>query len=285
MAAECEIDKSNLGLSKCKNLPQLIRGMITTPSKFSLTKEDAADPEKWQDALVDSKGARIYLWPNFKGFEDVSEEAVYEDTPLADIKVRDGKYRYRFHIEESLCLHKAMFSHRATSGRVFFIDVEGQLIGTELANGNLAGFNLSLLNTEKLTISDGSVATKSPVYVVLQDNKEMDRSGVTFNGDFVNSLERLTDVTLTVESASATSVVVKVVVSCDGTPVNGLALADFVLLATNGDVQTITGVAEVDGVYTLTGTALVSGTVNLVAAKDLTVLAFESTGAVAVTIA
>lgn len=287
------LTKQNLGLSRCAKLPALIRSMITTPEDFVVTAEQAVDPEFWQGFLLANRQERIFLWPNFVGFTDNSEAAVYENTPLAVMQVRDGRYNFKFDIKENLCLHKAMFTHRAISGRVFFFDVENQLIGTTDADGNFRGFSILMLNTEKLVISNGTVSTKSPVVVVLADNLELDQNGALLDASFVNTLIRLTDVTLTiVGDPTADSLVVDVAVACDGTAVNGLVLADMVLLKADGAAQTtppttLTPHATIEGRYTLSkvaGTAWVDGTLDLAAPADLTIPGYESTGAVEVDI-
>jgi len=134
---DCDVIKKNLGVTKCDRLPQLFRGMITTPLNFKITAANLATPALLQTALQTAIEAgianRIYLWPTFVGFESASEEAIYEETPLADLLVRDGKYRFRFHIKKNLCLHRAMFTHRGADQRVFFFDIENQLFGTELS--------------------------------------------------------------------------------------------------------------------------------------------------------
>lgn len=288
MADECIVIKKNLGLSKCDDLPQMPRGMITTPASFSLTAAQAADPDlalaALQDAIKNGLAARAYLWPKFVGMEDASEEAVYEETPLADIAVRDGKYRWRFHIKKSMCLHKAMFSHRGSGDRVFLLDNKNQLFGTELSNGNIAGFTMSLLHTEKLKISDGSVATKSPIYVVLEDTEEIDESGVLFDGNFVRELVPLTDVNLTVSNPTSGGFNVTVKRACDGVPVSGLVKADFVGTGI-GSISTVTETSSGSGVYAFVPTTVFAdGSVNLVAAADLSIDAYESTGAATVNV-
>ncbi len=276
MSNICNVVKENLGLSNCNKLPALIRSIITTPDDFVLTQEQAADSTQWQDALLANAADRIFLWPNFVGFEDISEKEVYEDTPLAYLSVRDGKYRFRFQIKESLCFHKAMYSHRANNGRAFLFDIENQLIGTLNADGDLQGFSIQLLNTEKMMFSDGKVSTKSAIVLALQNNLELDQSGVLLDASFVNSLKRLTDVTLTIVSAIATKVIVTVAVTCDGTPVNGLVKADFSFVkASDGSAQTIASSTENDGTYTLNGTGLVNGTLSLVAPSALSVEGYE----------
>lgn len=282
MSDVCAV-KKNLGLSQCAKLPNMIRSMITTPNGFKATPTQAIDPDFWQDALLDA-AVRIYLWPDFVGFTDNSEAAVYENTPLAMLVVRDGRYYFKFEVKENLCLHKAMYTHRSISGRVFFFDVDNQLLGTTDANGNFMGFRVQLLNTEKLMISNGQVSTKSPVVVVLANNLELDQNGALLNASFINDLARLTDVTLVAtDPATVDSVVVTVMATCDQTPVNGLVLADFVVKKTNGAAQTTppTSCTEVNGVYTISkvaGTAWVDGTVDLVSAATLSIEGYESTG-------
>lgn len=277
-------DKSNLGLSQCAKLPNMIRSMITTPNNFKATPTQVIDPDFWQAALLDDLGARIYLWPNFVNFTDNSEAAVYETTPLAYLAVRDGRYNFKFEVKENLCLHKAMYTHRAIAGRVFFFDVDNQLIGTTDSDGNFMGFKIQLLNTEKLMISNGQVSTKSPIVVVLENNLELDQNGAIVNASFVNDLARLTDVTLTATNpASADAVVVAVTATCDGTPVSGLVLADFAVTKANGAAQTTppTSCVEVNGVYTISkvaGTAWIDGFVNLVEPAALSIEAYEETG-------
>lgn len=280
----CITDKKNMGVSRCNKLPQTMRSMITTPIGFSCTPEQAIDPDFWQDACLSGKATRIYIWPDFVNVEDKSEEAVYEQTPLATLVVRDGRYQYLLQISQNLCLHKAMFTHRQKNGRVFIFDIANQLFCTEDSDGNLRGFSIQLLHTEKLKISNGQVATKSPIYLALENNLEIDEHGVLIDAAFINDLDRLTDVTLEVISAADDEIVVKVYVACDGTPLNGLVKEDFVLLKADGDVQAIVALTEDDGTYTLTGVAWVTGSIDLVAAADLSVTAYESTGEQTVTI-
>jgi len=276
--ADCVANKTNLGVSKCTKFPALIRTMITVPDNFEITKEDALTLAAWQAELLKPKSQRSYLWPMFIGFENVSEDAIYEETALADIAVRDGKYRFRVHLKQDLCLHKAMFSHRSNnSGRVILVDTEGQFVMTEKANGKLSGFSLSLLNTEKIKFNDGSVSSRSPVYLVLADNKEMDKAGYIVDGSFYTSLAKLTDVAIEVVSAGASSIVVTVQNVCDGSDVAGLLLADFVAKNAAGAAIVISGVVNnSDGTYTLSSAAAFVNnmTLDLRAASLLTVKAY-----------
>jgi hypothetical protein len=281
---DCNVVKKNLGLVTCNKLPQLIRGMITTPNTFSLTEAQALVAANWQNALIAEASERAHYWPPFINFENISEEAVYEDLPLGYLAVRDGNYRFRFGIKQNLCIHKAMFTHRSNQGRAFLYDTENQLIGTMDSNGNIRGLSIQLLHTEKMIFSDGSVSTKSPIVLALLDNKELDKDGVIIDASFVNSLDRIVQAKLTIVSAADNQIVVDVTVDCDGTPLSGLVQADFILTDQAGEAQSISGATENNGRYTLTGTGFESGTLELRDVADLTVEYYEA-DAVTVTIA
>lgn len=285
----CLAERENIGFSNCNKVPGLVRGFITTPKNFSIPLADAGVAANWQDAILADRANRIYLWPNAKMSENVNEAAVYEDTPLSTINVRDGRYRWRLSFTENLNLHKAMFSHKNFQGRIFLIDSQNQITGTSLDGVNFQGFEIDLLNPEKLMFNDGSVSSKTPVYVSLADNLELDERGCLIEGgSFLSGLIRLTSVDLNVidtPAPSATGFTVSVNSSLDGEAVLGLALADFVLLDAVGAAQTIVGVVDnSDGTYTLSGAGLTTGTINLVSASTLSVSGFESSGAATVTI-
>src|SRR5690606_25806963 len=117
---------------------------------------------------------------------------------------RDGQYRFKFHVTKNMALHKAMFTHRAINeGRVYIFDQDNQLFGTEDADGNIWGFSLALLHTEKFRWADGTIPTSSPIYVCLGDNEEIDENGVLIDANVINRLDRLTDVAITLAAGDA----------------------------------------------------------------------------------
>lgn len=278
--ALCASDLQNLGFNRCPAMPEMPRGMFTVPMNFEATPEEVVDPLFWQAALVAGKAERIYKWPDFVGFENASEENTYEETPLADLFVRAGKYRFRFHITDGLCSHRAMFSHNGGNKRVVVFDIANQMWLTKKSNGNFTGLTVSLLNTENLVISDGSVSTKTPVYVVLRDPKELNQSGYTISAPFINELEKLTDVEITKGPGVATASAYPVIVAnaCDGTEVTGLLPADFIARDSDGVIVAVTAAPYANGVYTLASAAGFEdgGTVTLRAAALLTVKAYEA---------
>lgn len=289
-----DIVKQNLGLSNCKEWPSNIAGMIETNSDFSIPAAtvllgSAAVQTYLENALLSAVASRIYKWPPFTNVDDISQEAVYNDTVLAYTAVRDGNYRFRFSIGQNMCLHKAMYTHRRKNGRVFLIDSTGYLIGTQLSNGDLAGLSIQLLHTEKLKFNDGSVESTSPILVAMSSNIDIDKNGVMFDASaFINELESIVDVDLTVVGTpTATSIVVDVKTVCDDTPVSGLVLADFIKYTTLGATQSITSVTEsatVPGRYSLVGSGWTTGTLALRSAALLTIKSYEAVAAVVITI-
>lgn len=297
MAAQCSTDKDNLALSKCNKLPKLIKGMIETPPAFSFAPADFATAAAFKTALQallieDAQEDRGYLWPFFFTAENQSEETVFQETPLGRRVVRDGQYRFNFAISENICLHKAMFSHRTTQGRVFLIDSDNQILGTLDTDGNFLGFTISMIHTGKFAFNDGSVVTTSPIYVDLLDNSELDRDGEILSGDIgkvINQVIRLADAELEiVGTPSATTIVVDVFAECDGTEITGLAVDDFVLTDDdNGATHAISSAVEsttVPGRYTLTGVSFEDSHLNLDSPSSLSIVGYESVGSVAVNV-
>ena len=296
MAEECVTSKMNLSKSKCRTLPNVFAGMLEVPVDFEITAAKIAEgadavQEFIQDAIKNGLAARAYKWPDFSSFEDLSEETKYQETVLADLKLHPGKYRWRIGISHSLCLHKAMFTHSGGNTRVIFYDIEGNFFGTEKSNDSMTGFYVSLINVEKLKIGDGtSVATQTPVYIVLKDSNEIDQAGIQLDAPFFNDLEPLTDVELalvvTAPGAAVTTddFYISVVQECDGTPVSGLVIGDFDM-GTLGAPDTVVETSSGSGIYRFTRAAnFADGDVNLKAAADLSVDAYESLGAVTVNI-
>lgn len=293
MAVSCANDVLNLGASQCKKIPTLLKGFIKTSSDYTITALLAASATQWQTDIKADINARIYLFPQWgKAFEDVSSDQILEETPLGVMDVDPGQHRWKLGFTENLELHKAIYSHRNTEGRIFLIDRENKIIGTSDDDGvTLKGFLLDNLLPEKLKLSDGTISTKTWVGVYLADNTELDKRGFMVDASFVNSLIPLTSVVITIAAApvpSATAFNFSVASALDGTPIIGLVQADLLFKDAAGDNQdsTIDTVAEPldDGDYVVAGTAMATGSLTLVLPSALTLTAFESTGAQTVTV-
>jgi hypothetical protein len=275
---ECNLVKKPLGLGDCPKMPAYFKQMMTTKKTWfipaaTLAQGNAAVLAFIQAAIL---AKDVYLWPQMFSSENQSEETTYQSTPLGKRKVRDGFYEWLINFSDSLCSHKAMYTHRATSGRVIFIDTDNQLNGTFDASENFYGLSVQMLNTEKMMPNTGDAVAMSPVRITLADNLEFDRDGALIQLSGLNTLNPLTEAKLTVVSAEDDEIVVDVTVACDGTALEGLTAEDFLLLDEDGEPVVISGLVEDPaGRYTLTVSGYTGGTINLVAPDELTVEAYE----------
>lgn len=278
MADECNLVKKPLGLGSCPKMPAYLKRKITTTQNWfipaaTIAAGNAAVLAFLQEAILNKD---IYLWPQMFSSEDQSEETTYQSTPLGKRKVRDGFPEWLINYSDSLCSHKAMYTHRATNGRVIFIDTDNQLLGTYDESENFYGLSMQMLNTEKMKPNTGDAVAMSPVRITLADTLEFDRDGALIIVSGLNTLQPLTEAKLTIVSAADDEIVVDVTVACDGTPLEGLEAADFLLLDGDDEAQVIGGAVEGPaGRYTLSGAGWVSGTLNLVEPAELSVEAYE----------
>lgn len=293
MAVTCAGTILNLGASGCKKTIKILKGIIKTSDSYTITALLAASATQWQTDIKADINARIYLFPQWaKSFEDISSEQALEETPLAVMDTSPGQHRWNLGFVENIELHKAMYSHRNTEGRVFIIDIDNQIWGTSEDEGvTLKGFLLDNLLPQKLKVSDGTVSTKTIVGVYLADNTELDKRTFGVDAPFANSLIPLTSAVITIAASpvpSSTAFNFSVASKLDGTPVIGLVKADLLFLDAAGANQdsTIDTVTEplADGDYVIAGTAMATGSLSLVLPSALTLDAWESTGAQTVTV-
>lgn len=286
MALDCITDVQNVGASACKQFPQALESIIKTPLGFTITAVNAALVASWQAAVVLPEASRVHVFPLAHDFENLSEEATRAASNLGkEVTVRLGQYRFRLLFRENLEIHKAIYSHLGSAGRVFLIDINKKLIGTSDDGGvTLKGFLLDQFAPEKIQFGDGSTPSLSPVYMSLSNNEELDVNGVQirFSSQLI-ALKPMIDVILAVVGTpTATGFVISVKSVYDNVGIPGLLTADFV--KTGGIAAAVFGTDNGDGTYTFTGAGLTSGTVTLRATDLLTVKAYEAVNIVAVTI-
>ncbi len=287
MALDCITSVQNVGASACKQFPQAIESFIRTPLDFTITAVNAALTAQWQAAVVLPAAQRIHVFPLAHDFENVSEEAVRSASNLGkEVTTRLGQYRLRNLFRENLEMHKAMYSHLGSAGRIFLRDINKKLICTsDDAGVTLKGFLLDQFMPEKIQLGDGSTPSLSPIYYTLANSDELDVNGyqILFNAQTI-ALKPLINVKLTMITTTPldTGFVISVTSILDNVGVKGLLLADFVETL-GGTLSTVTD--NGDGTYTFAGTSMTSGNVSLRSADLLTVKAYEGVNTLAVTIA
>jgi len=252
-----------------------------------LTTEFAAETNvltlaDWQTLIQDEDIWIIMV----DSIEDQSKEDTVEEAPISGktYDVVDGKRGVLYNIKLPLCVHQELRSFNRQSLKVMKVDQSKNILGTSSDGTKFAGFSTSQIKVKKMGESDGTTIRPSQVYIEEESIAEWDDDGVfaiptAFNP--FTELKSLIGVTITVESAIITKVVVKVVSTCGGKEIVGLVKEDFIL---NVGQTIVTSTDNGDGTYDLNGAGLVTGTVELADPSDMTTEGYKGAGSAVVTI-
>lgn len=291
----CANELSNIGSLSCaKNNPFVDAvSLFLTKGDFEFaTAADFADETKFKAAIKEKK---IFPLHDIVEFEDQSEESRYYESPSGVRIPRGlGKYRFIYLFNKSLEVHKALQSFRNASLNVIILDDNGNLFGFSPDGVKVKGFTVEMFNPEKMrsALQDNTPAW-TPVVMDLKDAKELNEKGVFVNPDWIpTALEPVTSVELSVVSATAAKIVVRVAYfdgyNHDGSEkligVSGILQDDFVFTTTAPTAAAM--VDNGDGTYDFPGVGMVSGTVDLKLPKNMTSTGspIESTGPAVITI-
>ena len=265
----CE-NKKTIGVSDCKVLLQYLKGFAITDKDYTLTAADAADGSKWQSEIAEGN---ITLFPTWAfSYENISSDAITEESPISMVEVNPGNYRLKFSFITDIKQHNAIYSWNNSAGRAFLIDTVNEIWGTtQDAGANVKGYLLDRINVEKLQLNDGTLVSKTIVNLYLTDNTEIDlRAQNIPASSFVNALVPLSGATLAIQgSPSATEVIFTASTTNNNAVVaiSGFTLTDVNLKDAAGVAQAgVSGLTEsgvTPGLYTLAGTGLVTGTLEL----------------------
>lgn len=301
----CTTNLSNLGHGGCATSNPFLDpiALILTNKSFSFsTPTKFATLTEWANGIA---AGTVFPLQGITEYEDQSEETQYYESPTGNRVVRRlGKYRFVFRFNKPLEVHKKLQSFRNADLRLFIVDSNGNIWGTNPSGDEVKGFQISLFNPEKLTMpgADGTPAWTA-LTIDLYDPQEWNQYGVYINNPELpnpwnpTDLQALVDVHLEqVGTASATSLTVGVYYY-DGLTsagadnkvgISGLSFLDFSIAGT-GTLGVEGGFKDnADGTYTFVPVALTAGDdVNLVAPASLADKAgmiVESTGAVEITL-
>jgi len=273
-----------------EDLGRTIKIVLTPKTDQFATETDALDETNWQDNS-EKLSDRWFVLPYVYENEDATEEPVTQDFAGGDsLTVRQGKYASRDKLHLSVSDMRKMASFNDKEWRIFKIDSNGNILGTSPDDTVFRGFELTMFETEKMNQTVGDVKRLVPIRYKEREPDEWSSKGVALQPREKDTdawdprnLDGLTDVELTVNTATSTNINVTATAYLKGVLLSGFdEVADWIL-ATG---QTITGVTDNgDGTYDLAGTGLVSGTLNLAASADLSLDGYESIGAQTVTIA
>ena len=278
----------------CNQSEGMLKMVIFAKDGVSLSTGAAAMTKSAWDALIQNMD--IIPLPAAISTEPTNEGAVYEQTPLGSMWVRDGRQEMKININTNMDLHaKIRTLNSGLYNNVYYVYTSGVIAGTKIAGDvKFYPYALELLHVEYHTDNDGSVGGKTPVFISFSDPTEFQDRPMYVKPTAFNPLrlEPLKNASIEIVSASATTIVFNAYIDHIKyglkNPIEGLVAADMLLLKADGSSQTISGLVEdslVDGRYTISGTGLVTGTLNFKESSAMTTKGYASTGAVTVTIA
>lgn len=289
----CQKKRKNTGISQfCQDIGP-ISGYIITPYNFELSENDIRDESKIIELIHANVSSRIYPFPQVASMTDNSEDTVFEELPLGNLFVKDGKVSIAFMHESSRYKHEALKSHSLQKVGVILIDQQGRMHGVREDN-MFQSIKLQQFVVGRLMINDGSgAATKTTVTMVFADTNKWETSPAVVSGLdwFPNDLQGLTDLNLSVVSGSVSTggLVLEIKADKTGTPFNAagpsIPLNGDVVIKKAGVVQTITSLTASGGLNTIVAT-LTAGlhTIDLYPPAIMVTKGYESTGSVNFTV-
>lgn len=235
------------------------------------TEADAQDLDKVYQAIQDEL---LYPFPPIFAQEVEDEDTVNEEGSLGIVPIRKGKKSWKFMIATNPYQDAIFQTHDNAAGGIFYISTIGGIRG--VTDGvKLKPIEYQLFQVQKPTENNGTDAgNKTNIKVVVADIDAyindvaiVEASDLTWDA---KAVEGLYPVELTVQSSSATSIVLAATIAGTTIPVEGLDVtpsADFIIKDASGVeiVPTLISEEVGTGKYTFTATGLVTGdTVNLV---------------------
>jgi len=272
-----------------------IQKVILTPVEFSFADEAAAlTQSNWQDA-IEQIAQRIYPIPDFWEVEDNSEDSTYDERPGGKILVEEGQHVIRGLMKLSMYDIRKIRSFNNHSWRAFVIDVNGNIIGTNLTGTLAQGLKVRDLTVEKMMLPNAEQTNWVPVNIHFDNASEIMDNGIILQPKDKETdawdpteLDGLIDVALETSNPSTSGVTVKATAKKKGVALSGFdVVGDWVLKDDAGDSVTISGITDNgDGTYQISATLVTATTytINLADAATLSQDGYESVAAVEFTV-
>jgi hypothetical protein len=163
--------------------PDKFEGVVFVKAGTRLTSAQAVAIKTTMSNLLkhDSAASRAYVLKNFEAMESKNTEATYNTEAYGNMyKSKNGKYGFGFKYKKGgLALHANLstFDEQQDNYDVIFIDKKNNcLFGTKKSVAGVpyfAGFTMSTLAVQNVSINDGNNDTAYSVQINLQDEDEL----------------------------------------------------------------------------------------------------------------
>jgi hypothetical protein len=227
--------------------------------------------------LLQAQGKLIVL-KGIENFTDNTPDNVTEEFESGIKKhVRKAKYEFAAQFSKGMYFNAALdYLNSDGSYDALFVDVDGNILGTESTSGSLKGFTLGMLQKQKLIWATDSTAQREGIMFQLTVPNEFDRdfkfvSGgqLDFNPETLDGINEIV-LSLSAPSDTDTSITVTATRKQDAQPFTGADYTNF-LVTDQGSTNNPTAGDDsaTAGTYVLTGmTALDTGDVVTVRLYD-----------------
>ncbi len=280
-----QTELKNIGKPSCEHKLGMTKRLFLTQKDFAFSAKPTL--ALFQTAIQEKK---VFPLTVCQEIEDISKEKqMYEPASGESIVMAQSEKGIRVMLTISPFEFVNLISYDAKQFRIFEYDHLGNLIGCDRDGDGLAfaGFLTSEFSVENMTIpTDRATPSNTPVFIRYADSQEYRTRLATFpNMEFLNTINGLLDVSITVSDVTTSGLTAKVSVVATGKGVSGLHPTsgdDFVIHNHLGDeiaITTCTEIAGGDGEYAITAT-MPAGTytIDLLAPASMTTLGYESTG-------
>lgn len=263
------------------------KGFFLTTESFQFdTAADGGDETNWNAGTIAKT-----IWPvhNIKEVEDVSgDDMIYESSTQEKKQLFEGKRGFIASFDMTLDQHKVLRTYAGKSLRIFWYDMNNNIIGTSPDGVVIKGFKISFSNVQKLAIPTADSPSFSKLEIQLADSSEFDDSGHTIvptegvaaDKWYPYNIEAVSTVVVT-QVGTVTANVATFDVAYESSsdtgndgdpitdsPISGLDVVTFTnFIFTEGGVveapASMTEVASIPGRYTATFAAFTSGNVQI----------------------
>lgn len=235
----------------------------------------------WDAALQAKEIAPIYKVEEIAA--NNTEAKKYEGR-FADVTLKEAIKGVNYVHLLSDCSHATLKSYEGSDyTRIFRVCEDGTVHCEVMDDGTIKGEPLSSYNVGELIETTDDKPQNAEIQLKF---KEYSKSTVKLDFDIID-YEGIYDVTIEVESASATSIKVATTSGCNNSQVTSFEDGDFVVKDGSGAVQSVTFVPfdTVEGVYELTGVGFATGfTVELNGVVVQSAIMYEGVAPVAITV-
>lgn len=261
----CAADNALLGTGRgnCGKILGYDKRYYLAKPGFTFASPDAAKIEANWDAAIEAKN--IFPFPEVVELEPQNAEATFYETPSGKtFKTKSEKRKTQFKFIENIANHAAMKSYDDQAWEVFFLTEKGYLRGNSHSDGKVGGLPLSsfYVNAQETSTIDSN-PEQTPTVMEFNDVNDWDKDYfvVKITESWLLNIEGIYELncvpTLPATAGATFVFTVDIVTAGDNVGVDGLLLADTILLDAAGvdvTIDSLTPDGTVAGRYVVTAT-------------------------------